>query len=99
MHLTPFTWLGATFYALDGGLVAALLTRTEYGQAGVGLLVAFVGFILNRKTKQIHVLVNSRMTDATNQIRAQHRALTLQDARIAKLEGALSLAPGEDVSK
>ena len=95
MHLTPFAWLGAVFYSIDGGIVAAFLSHTEYGQAVVGLFVAVVGFVLNRKTKQIHVLVNQRMTDATEQIRVQNVVMEAQDRRIAALEHSLSILPGQ----
>ena len=97
MHVTPFAWLGGAFVAADGGALAAILSRTEYGQLAVGVLVAVVGFVLNRKTKQIHVLVNQRMTDATEQIRLQRVAMTAQDVRIAALEHALAIGPGDAV--
>ena len=94
MHVTPFAWLGGAFVAADGGALAVILSRTEYGQLAVGVLVAVVGFVLNRKTRQIHVLVNQRMTDATEQIRLQRVAMTAQDVRIAALEHALAIGPG-----
>jgi hypothetical protein len=55
---------------------------------GVGTIitsgaVALVGYLLNRKTKQIHVLVNSQMSTALK--------------RISELEAKLSLGPGEQI--
>ena len=98
MHVTPLAWLGGAFVAADGGALAAILSSTAYGQITVGVLVSVVGFVLNRKTKQIHVLVNQRMTDATEQIRLQNVAMTAQDVRIAALEHALAIEPGGAVS-
>lgn len=37
--------------------------------AGLAILVALVGFILNRRSRQIHVLVNSRMQDSLDRIK------------------------------
>ena len=98
MHVTPLAWLGGAFVAADGGALAAIQSRTENGQLAVGVLVAVVGFELNRKTRQIHVLVNQRMTDATEQIRLQNVAMTAQDVRIAALEHALAIEPGGAVA-
>lgn len=54
-----------------------------WGQLFIALLVVIVGYWLNRKTKQIHVLVNAQMTTALT--------------RIADLEQKLSLRPGEPI--
>jgi hypothetical protein len=56
---------------------------TEAGQAGLALLVAVIGYLLNRKANQIHVLVNSQMVTAL--------------ARIDALEKKLGLSPGEAI--
>lgn len=59
------------------------MTSAQVGQAMLGLLVAGVGFILNRRAKQIHVLVNSRLDQALQ--------------RISSLESKLGLSPGEPI--
>jgi hypothetical protein len=88
--------LGA-FFAGDLAITMFLLSGSEYGQAGLAVLVALVGFVLNQKSKQIHVLVNQRMTDATEQIRAQNLRMVAQDERIAALERALQIQAGGEV--
>lgn len=56
---------------------------TALGHAALAILVAIVGFILNRKANKIHVLVNSRMTKALK--------------RIAQLEEIVEATPGVEV--
>lgn len=51
--------------------------------AGLAVLVAVVGYTLNRKTKQIHVLVNSRMAAVV--------------ARVEQLEKLIRATPGIEV--
>jgi hypothetical protein len=94
MHLHPIGWLWPSVFVIDAAIVAAFLSGTEYGQAAIAVLVAVVGYMLNRKSNQIHVLVNQRMTDAMLQIKDQQIALVAQDHRIAMLESALGLEPG-----
>lgn len=64
-------------------IATAWVTKTAIGQAGLAVLVAGIGYALNKKAKQIHVLVNSQM----------NTALT----RIAALETKLGLSPGEPI--
>lgn len=71
------------FYVGDLAVAAFFLSSSQYGQALLAILVAVVGFVLNRKANKIHVLVNSRMTDAVD--------------RIAALEHKLGLEPGEAI--
>ncbi len=55
------------------------LTGQQIAQAGlttaVGLIVGVLGFLLNRKAHQIHVLVNSQMTQALKRISDLEKAL------------------------
>lgn len=44
------------------------VTSTEYGQAGLAILVAVVGYVLHRKSHQIQVLVNGRLDQALARI-------------------------------
>lgn len=51
--------------------VAAFFTpeqQSVIGSAVVALLVAFVGYVINKKANTIHTLVNQRMTDALKRI-------------------------------
>lgn len=97
MHVSPLAWLGSTFLIADGAAMVGALSGTEYGQAALAVLVAAVGYVLNRKSQQIHVLVNARMTAATEQIRVQNVEMVAQDKRIVALEHALSIMPGAKV--
>lgn len=63
-------------------MVASEVT-TLLGQAAIGVLVAVIGYLLNRKVKEVHVLVNAQM----------NAALT----RIAELEKKLGLTSGEAI--
>lgn len=75
-------------------MTAAILTGPQIAQASltaiVGLVLAVVGYMLNKKTKQIHVLVNSQMKAALDQIDAD-------GLRITALEQKLGLSPGEEI--
>jgi hypothetical protein len=75
-------------------VVFAFASGTSVGQALLALLLGLIGLWLNHRTKQIHVLVNQRMTDATEQIRVQNQAMAAQDTRILALEQALKITPG-----
>lgn len=55
--------------------------NVSVGQLAVGVLVALVGYVLNRRTKHIYVAVNGRMTSAL--------------ARITALEALEQLHPGQ----
>lgn len=58
-------------------IVATFLgvTSTEYGQAGLGLLVAVVGYVLHHKTHQVQVLVNGRLDVALARIDQLEQAI------------------------
>lgn len=43
--------------------------------AGLAVLVAVIGFVLNRRSKQIHVLVNSRMQESLDRIEVLERLI------------------------
>lgn len=60
-----------------------VITGTQVGQAIITVVVAIVGYILKRQQNQIHVLVNSRLSEALD--------------RIAQLEAKLGLQPGQPV--
>lgn len=60
-----------------------VLSTTELGQFILAVILLVVGFILNRKSNQIHVLVNSRLEDALT--------------RIKHLEEKLGLSKGEPI--
>lgn len=49
------------------------ITSTELGQALIAILVAVIGYVLHRKERQIHVLVNARLDDALGEIKALKR--------------------------
>ncbi len=68
----------SVLFGLSGQQVAQdLLT------GAVGILVAVIGYVLNRKTHEIHVLVNSQTANAMK--------------RIADLEQKLGLTAGETI--
>jgi hypothetical protein len=97
MHGSPIAWLGGKFVVIDAAVIVGVLSGNEYGQAGLAVLVAVVGFLLNRKSNQIHVLVDGRLSNALEQIRLQNLTIDAQGTRVAALESALLLTHGAPV--
>ena len=58
-------------------LAASFIDATLLGQLVIGILVAVVGLIINHKTTQIHVLVNSQMSTTLKRIDALEKKLNL----------------------
>lgn len=79
---------------MTGFLVAASgLSTSQYGQVGIAILVAALAYVerrWHRETKarqeEIHVLVNSRLTEALDEIVALKNRLDSKDKVISDQE-------------
>jgi hypothetical protein len=85
------TWAPAVIIAFFG------LSHDAIGQGLLAALVALIGFILNRRTKQIQVNVDGRLGKALQELDDQQKAFSLALTRISALETALHIGPGQDV--